>query len=398
MISFEDAFEQVMKNTSEFGTETVSLDASVNHVLAEPVFADRDFPPFDRATKDGIAIQFAVIEKGLKALKVEGVAQAGSPRQTLSNHENCIEIMTGAMLPKNADTVIMYEHLRLDEGKAIILKPVKKGQNIHTKGTDEGKGNKVLERGTYITAAEIGVLAAVGKSRVRVKIKPKITVVSTGNELVEVDQTPKPHQIRKSNSHTLAAALKSQGIEANKLHLEDEPSVIKNGIKKALKENDVLLLSGGVSKGKFDFLPKVFDQLGVEKIFHRVKQRPGKPFWFGKHAKTATTLFAFPGNPGSTFASYHLYFLPWLYKSMGMTIARPTVFLEDSFVNETDFTRFIRAFVNLKRGKLNATLVLGNGSGDLTSLTKANGFVLLEPKTKYSEGDLVPFYPTKQFF
>lgn len=396
MISFEEAYEQVLQNTSDFGTETVDLENSHGQVLAENIVADRDFPPFDRATKDGIALDYSSIENGLNELTIEGIAQAGSPQQTLSDKKHCIEVMTGAMVPKNADTVVMYEHLEIVNGRVKILKPVKKGQNIHRKGTDEPKGSIVLNKGAVITAAEIGVLASVGKSQVLVIKKPKITVISTGNELVDITEKPEPHQIRKSNSHSITAALQLEGIRAIKLHISDEPQAISSRIEEVLSKNDVLLLSGGVSKGKFDYLPEIFEQLGVEKIFHRVEQRPGKPFWFGKHWQSKTTIFAFPGNPASTYANYHIYFLPWLLKSLGLDVPKVHVSLEEPFRNDTGLTRFIRARASLNNGKLSAILVLGNGSGDLTSLTKANGFVLLKPNTENNIGDLVPFFPTKR--
>ncbi len=396
MISFEAAYQLVMEHTSDFGTAMVSLENANGHVLAERIFADRDFPPFDRATKDGIAINFSAIERGIHELKIGGIAQAGSPQQELGGEDLCMEVMTGAMVPKNADTVIMYEHVQIANDIAKILKVVKKGQNIHYKGADEPQGSTVLEEGTKITAAEIGVLASVGKAQVLVKRKPTVTVISTGNELVGVSDKPEAHQIRKSNSHTLTAALELQGIKAIELHISDRVSAIKTAIESALQESDVLLLSGGVSKGKFDFLPEVFEQLGAEKVFHRVMQRPGKPFWFGKHSQSSTTIFAFPGNPASTFANYHIYFLPWLQQSEGIKVAQNHVILEESFKNNTDLTRFIRAHASLKKGKLSATLVLGNGSGDLTSLTRANGFVLLEPNTNNEVGTPTPFFPTKR--
>ncbi len=396
MISYEEAYRSVLDATRDFGSIQVPLKAAHGLILAEDVRADRDFPPFDRVTKDGIAIAHKAYEKGVRSFEIEGVAPAGGPQQTLQNHENCIEVMTGAVLPENTDTVVMYEHINIENGTACIEKIVSRGQNIHKRGSDEPKNASVLKKGTKIEAAEIGVLATVGKAKVLVKKLPKITVVSTGNELVNVDEKPLPHQIRKSNSYSLDAVLKVEGIECNLLHINDLESEIKKGVATALQENDVVLLSGGVSKGKYDYLPKILEELGVEKKFHRVAQRPGKPFWFGTKADGAATVFAFPGNPASTFASYHVYFLPWLRRSLGLPLDEHSVVLDEAFDNPTGLTRFIRAKVHLKRGRLKATLVLGNGSGDLTSLAQSNGFVRFNPETDYSEGDLAPFYPTKR--
>ncbi len=396
MISFQEAFDLVLANTADFGSVTVPLDKADGRVLAETIYADRDFPPFDRATKDGIALNYQAIENGKSRFKITGIAAAGSPQMTLQDLDSCIEVMTGAMLPINCDTVVMYEHIDIKDGVATLEKPVKSGQNIHGKGSDEPIGSEILKAGTSITAAEIGVLASVGKAFVKVKKNPTICIVSTGDELVDVDEVPKPHQIRKSNSHTLRAALLNQGLISTAMHIADDKESTIKGISSALKEYDAILLSGGVSKGKYDYLPEVFETLGIEKVFHKVRQRPGKPFWFGRHQATKTTVFAFPGNPGSTFANYHYYFLPWLQKSLGTSSKEITVTLGESFDNSTDLTRFIRAKLQIEEGRLMANLVYGNGSGDLTSLTKANGFVRLQPQKKYTKGENVPFRATRR--
>lgn len=396
MISYEEAYRLVLETAMDFGTEQIDLDLSHGRILAEDVMADRDFPPFDRVTKDGIAIAYSAYEKGVRSFKIEVVAAAGSPQQTLQRPENCIEVMTGTMLPQNADTVVMYEHLNIEDGVATIEKDVTRGQNIHKKGSDEAMGSILLKKGHKIEAPEIGVLASVGKSKVAVKEVPTITVVSTGNELVNVDEKPLPHQIRKSNSHSLKAVLKVESIHCNLLHINDEKTEIRKQLSTALKKNDVLLLSGGVSKGKYDYLPKILEELGVEKRFHRVAQRPGKPFWFGTQGNGETTVFAFPGNPASTFANYHVYFLPWLRKSLGLPVEEHLAALDEPFENVTGLTRFIRAKAYLKDGRLKTKLVLGNGSGDLTSLAQSNGFVRFRPNNAYEVGELVPFHPTKR--
>ncbi|WP_350285878.1 molybdopterin molybdotransferase MoeA [uncultured Croceitalea sp.] len=396
MISFEQAYDLVLDNLGDFGEVVVPLAKTNGRVLAEPIYADRDFPPFDRATKDGIAIAYGAVQRGKLELKIEGVAAAGSPEKVLVNPDTCIEIMTGAMLPKNTDTVVMYEHLTLKDGFATLEKPVKKGQNIHGRGSDEPEGTMVLQAGIRITAAEIGVLASVGKAMVKVKRNPSLCIVSTGDELVAVDAVPLPHQIRKSNSHTLRAALQDQGLSSTTVHIADDKEATESAIREVLQQYDIVLLSGGVSKGKYDYLPEVFETLGIEKVFHKVRQRPGKPFWFGKHEKSKTTVFAFPGNPGSTFANYHVYFLPWLFHSFGLISNNINVELNESIENTTDLTRFMRVNVAIFKGRLVAHLIEGNGSGDLTSLSKANGFIRLKPNQNYDKGAEVPFIATRK--
>ncbi|UOY06628.1 molybdopterin molybdotransferase MoeA [Muricauda sp. SCSIO 64092] len=395
MISFEEAYQIVLSKTHDFGNVTVPLAKADGRILAENVFADRDFPPFDRATKDGIAIRFDQ-EMPLDTFAIEGVAAAGSPQKELQSASGCYEIMTGAVLPKNTDTVVMYEHLDIRDGSAKIVKPVTKGQNIHYRGSDEAQGAVVLSEGTLVTAAEIGVLASIGKAELLVKKNPRITLFSTGDELVPVNQVPKPHQIRQSNSHTLRAALFENGIASEIIHIKDDRAKIEKALLSALENSEVLLVSGGVSKGKYDYLPEVLEGIGVQKRFHRVLQRPGKPFWFGEHTDSNTTIFGFPGNPTSTFANFHIYFKPWLNKCLGQANAEIQVFLEESFENTTDLMRFIRAKAYIKEGKMRGNLIDGNGSGDLTSLTKANGFIKVKPGQTIENNEKVGFIPTRK--
>ena len=396
MINFDEAYNKVMQHTLDLGTASVELLRCNGRILAEDILADRDFPPFDRATKDGIAINYTAIERGVTGFRIEAVLSAGMPQQKLDDTNNCVEIMTGAVVPENADTVIMYEHLDIKDGQATLRNQVKKGQDIHRKGSDVISGTVLLNKNLRIGAAEIGVLAAVGKSEVMIKRLPKVCVISTGNELVEVAETPLPHQIRKSNTVSLFAALQKQYIEAERIHLQDDKESIRKELSHILNTYDVVMLSGGVSKGKFDFIPEVMASLDVKKIFHRVAQRPGKPFWFGVQEAQKTVVFSFPGNPVSTFANYHIYFLPWLSESLGLQHHEIQVLLEESIEVEPPLTRFIQVKLENEKGVLWATKVRENGSGDLTSLALSDGFICLRPrKTVYEKGEPVAFISTK---
>ena len=396
MITFKEAFQKVLDYPLDLGIEVVSLMDSLNRILAEDIYADRDFPPFDRATKDGIAIRYSTLVDDGQSFKIEGEAAAGVVQQVLKDKNNCLEVMTGAVVPENCDTVIMYEHITIDGGKVTINEKVTKGQNIHYQGSDEKADALLLSKGKKITHAEIGVMATVGKATVKVMGNPKVCTIATGNELVAVNETPKPHQIRKSNMLTIEAALLNSKIEASSLHLLDDKKEIERELERALIENDVLLLSGGVSKGKFDFIPEVMEFLGVHKVFHRVLQRPGKPFWFGIHPKLNTVIFSFPGNPVSTFANYHLYFLPWLQTSWGLPLDNSYIKLSAAIKITQPLTRFIQVSTEVKDGIFWATPVVENGSGDLTSLAKADGFINLEPRTEeYEVGEVVPFVKTR---
>ncbi len=396
MISFADAYNLVLDHSQNYGTETVSIKKAIGRVLTDDIFADRDFPPFDRATKDGIAINYNAIENGRMAFDIKSIVAAGQRTYKFLEEDHCVEIMTGAVVPFEADTVVMYEDITIEHGIANLNEKTQRGQNIHDKGSDKKKGELVINKGTKITAAEIGVLAAVGKSAVEVKKLPSIAVISTGNELVEVEDHPLPHQIRKSNSYTLYAALDEESIEPLLLHLSDDKDMIRQKLSYVIQEMDVLLLSGGVSKGKFDFIPKVLEELGAEKVFHGVLQRPGKPFWFGVHKDTKTVIFSFPGNPISTFTNYHIYFKHWLQKSLGLPIPNVEVFLEEAITIKGSMTRFLGVKIRWVNGLLKAKLVKDNGSGDLTSLSRSDGFIKLTPReVPYAMDEKVTFLSTR---
>ncbi len=252
----------------------------------------------------------------------------------------------------------------------------------------------MLHKNTKISAATIGVLAAVGVTKVLVKKLPRITLISTRNELVEVGEIPLPHQIRKSNMQSLYAALSEEGIISQQIHLKDELENIRCGLQKAIRENDVLLLSGGVSKGKFDFIPMVTEELRVQKIFHKVQQRPEKPFWFGLHEATNTLVFSFPGNPVSTFANYHVYFKDWLKKSIRLPVVKIDAILNEVVEVKGTLTLCLQVKTAWRLGNLTASLVNENGSGDLISLAKSDAFVRLAPRdTPYAIGEVVPIVP-----
>ncbi|WP_423998681.1 molybdopterin molybdotransferase MoeA [Maribacter sp. IgM3_T14_3] len=396
MITFKEAFQKVLAHPLDLGIEVVSLMDSLNRILAEDIYADRDFPPFNRATKDGIAIQYSTLVNNGHLFTIEGEAAAGVVQQVLTDKNNCLEVMTGAVVPENCDTVVMYENITIENGKVSLNENVVKGQNIHYQGSDEKADALLLSKGKKISPAEIGVMATVGKAKVKVMGNPKVCTIATGNELVDVDETPEPHQIRKSNMLTIEAALLNSKIDASSLHLLDDKKEIERELEKALQDNDVLLLSGGVSKGKFDFIPDVMASLGVQKVFHRVLQRPGKPFWFGFHPKLKTVIFSFPGNPVSTFANYHLYFLPWLQTSWGLPIDNSYIKLSTAITITQPLTRFFQVSTEVKGGIFWATLVVENGSGDLTSLAKADGFICLEPRDEdYEVGEVVRFVKTR---
>ncbi|MFK5889206.1 MAG: molybdopterin molybdotransferase MoeA [Flavobacteriaceae bacterium] len=386
MITSNKALEIILNSVEDFGTESVPFIESTGRILKENIYADRDFPPFDRVSMDGVAINIDTFNQGQREFKIEGVQAAGSPQLTLSNPQNCIEAMTGAVLPKNTNAVIQYELTDIHNGIVTLnTNDVKFYKNIHKKGLDNTKGTQLLSQNTVISAAEIGVLATVGKAQVTVAKQPKICIISTGDELVEVNQTPLPHQIRRSNVFTLGALLKRLNLKADTLHIKDDKTLLKQKVAQALNNYDVLMFSGAVSKGKFDFIPDVLNDLGVEKRFHRVKQKPGKPFWFG--TKVVKKVFAFPGNPVSTFVSCLKYFYPWYYKSVGLDLPNDTAILASDFEFKSPLTYFLQVTLENKNSCVYAHPLTGNGSGDLANLALADAFIELPgDETEFKKG------------
>lgn len=391
MISVLQATSIISEHLFKPAVETIPLHLANERVLAEDILADRDFPPFDRVAMDGICLRFEDFNNGQRQFPIKGIQAAGAPPLTMQDG-SVLEIMTGAMLSNGADTVIRYEDLEINDGIATIQnEDVRFGQNVHKQGSDRKDGELLLCANTKIDAASIGVLATVGKATVDVYEKPNVVIVSTGDELVDVDETPLPHQIRKSNVHTLKALLNRQGIEPELVHLPDEKGEIRNTIAALLKRNDAILMSGAVSKGKFDFLPEVLKDLGVEKHFHKVEQRPGKPFWFG--TKDKTKVFAFPGNPVSTFVCAIRFFEPWLKKSYQQQSEMQYAFLMDDVSFKPNLTYFLQVKVSNNKGQLMATPVVGNGSGDLANLTVANAFMELPSgQTEFKAGEVYPVW------
>ncbi len=394
MISVQEAEAIILTNVPECETTSIALPEAVGKILKEPILTDRDLPPYNRVAMDGIAINYTTYEKGNRQFNIEATGAAGAPQLTLKAPENCIEIMTGAVLPEHSDTVIRYEDVQIDNGVAqVVIDTCLKGQNIHLQGKDHKKNTLLIEQGTLLSAAEIGIAASVGKATLQVAVAPKIAIVSTGNELVDIDEQPLPYQIRSSNVYQIQAQLKQWGIAADRLHIPDDLNTIKNDLKKAITQYDVLLLSGGVSKGKFDFLPQALEELGIKKAFHKISQRPGKPFWFGTNNNT--TVFAFPGNPVSTFTCLIRYFKIWLDAYVKL---KPNTRQYFALSEEVHFKPDLTYFLPVKliahtNGETTVKPSKGNGSGDFANLTNVDGFLEL-PKGNnlYEKGSYYPYY------
>lgn len=394
MTTVEQATQTILSNPLSFGVELVPLHKANGHILKEDLVADRDFPPFNRVSMDGIAFRFDCFDKGQRHFKIEGLQAAGAEQMSLGNNENCLEVMTGAVLPKGTDTVVRYEDVLVKDGNATVqIDAVKFQQNIHQKGTDRLAGALIVKQGCKITPAEIGVAATIGKVHLKVLKLPKVAVISTGDELVEVGEKPLAHQIRKSNVHNLAAAVSQRGIIPDLFHLPDEKIAIHEILSKLLESHDALLLSGGVSAGKLDYIPEVLEELKVEKLFHKVSQRPGKPFWFGKSENAV--VFAFPGNPVSSFSCLNRYFFPWLRTCFELPpFEEKYAVLGKDFYFKPDLTYFLQVKIDFgKDGKITAFPIEGKGSGDLANLVDADAFMELpKGRNEFRQGESFPVF------
>ncbi len=393
MISYHEALDIISKHPFKAKSGHLKLEEINGHVLNEDILADRDFPPYDRVTMDGIAINHATYTKGQRRFEIEKTIGAGMPQSSLDDTTKCVQIMTGAMLPLNADTIIRYEDIAIENNIATInVNSVKHQQNIHFKGEDKKQGDTVLAKGTVLGAPEMIMAASIGRPTLRVLLPPKAAIITTGDELVAIDETPLEHQIRRSSNYGVQGLLKQWNIDANQHHLKDNKVLMISELSSIIETVDLVVLTGGVSRGKFDFLPEVLEELGVVKHLHKVKQRPGKPFWFGT-APNGTTVFALPGNPVSTFACANVYIKHWLSHSLGTSPQTIYVKLNKDIDFLPPLTYFLecRAEFNTS-GELVATPFRGHGSGDFANMSQANGFVILpDDKSEFKKGEVYPY-------
>ena len=373
MISPQQAEHIIANCRLKLEPETVRIEAALHRTLAEDLYADHDLPPFNRVMMDGIAIAFRAIEQGITSFELEGIQRAGEPQKQLRHAHHALEVMTGAVCPQGADTVIPYEQLTITDGIAQVLElPTALGKNIHPRAKDQQVGDCLTCKGVRIGSAEIGIAASIGKAELLVSALPRVAICSTGDELVSITEVPLPHQIRRSNVYALQALMRAQGIHSDLAHLPDDAHALTVALEKLTAQYDIILLSGGVSKGKFDLIPEVLESIGVACLFHRIAQKPGKPMWFGHNARCV--VFAFPGNPVSTLACAARYLLPWIQSQQGLSISQCVEVNEEITLLEK-LTQFIpvRFVTDGQQSKL--AIIRNQGSGDFSALSGACGFI-----------------------
>ena len=398
MIAVSQAEKIILSTIQIRDAVMVSLADAMGRILQEEIYADRDFPPYDRVAMDGIALRSDVWEQGQRRYRIRGTQTAGSPPQTLKSPDACIEVMTGAVCPIGADLVVRYEDIELvTEGKDryamiadINLHPWK---NIHRQGLDRKQGDSLLRPGIRLGAPEAAIAATVGKTHLRVSPLPRLMLISTGDELVEVGQKPLPHQIRSSNVAMMRTLFRHRAV-LDHLHLPDDKTEMTQRIATLLNQYDALIFSGGVSKGKADHIPAVMQDLGIGRLFHRVAQRPGKPMWFGRHP-SGTVIFALPGNPVSCLVCSRRYVQPWLEAISGQGMrAAPSVRLSEDFSFEPALHYFLPVKIRQDAEGIAWALPFpGQGSGDLASLSSAEGILELPAdRQHFKRGAAFPFW------
>jgi molybdopterin molybdotransferase len=408
IFSFEQARAIIEDHASRLrggGRELLALLDCVGRVLAEPITADRDFPPFPRATRDGFALRAPDLARLPAELTIIGEVRAGgsSPASALEPGQ-AVAIMTGAPVPPGADAVVMVEHTSRSGNRVQIAKAVTAGENIVAAGAEGKRGQKLLSPGLRIGYAEIAVAAAVGRARLLVYAKPRVAVLSTGDEVVDIDVPPAPNQIRNSNSYSLAAQIKSAGADPVLLPIApDEPERLRELLLEGL-DSDLLLITGGVSMGKYDLVEQVLAELKAEFFVTGAQIQPGKPVVFGRiphgvGAREEQTgqhkyFFGLPGNPISTMVTFELFARPMLEVLAGIT-PQKLIFtrakLKSEIRTKTGLKRFLPAVLSGEFENCEVELVRWQGSGDLASMARANCFIVIPPdRERIESGEWVP--------
>ena len=403
MLSYEDARLKVIEITAGLrripAREKLKLQQSLERILAEEIIADRDCPPFDRATRDGFAVRATDCREAGAQLRVIGEIHAGGEFAKTVSAGECVHIMTGAAAPRGADAVVMIEHTRtgVRENEVMIEHVAEAGMNIVPRGSESRAGDILLRAKTRIGYAEIAIAAQVGRAELEVYRKPRIAILSTGDELVAVDAQPGPFEIRNSNGASLAAQAELAGAEAVPLgKAPDREGELQKMIERGLKE-DALVLSGGVSMGKYDLVEKVLRELGADFFFDAVAIRPGRPAVFG--ICRGKPVFGLPGNPVSTMVTFELLAVPVVDILSGGE-ARPLPLLKAKLSKAVEqkaaLTHFLPAMLGWANGEATVSELPWQGSGDIATLARGNCFLVVhQSKLKLTPGEWVDVLPRR---
>jgi molybdopterin molybdotransferase len=398
MLTYEQARQKVIEAVSAhkrpLSVEVANLDEVLGRVLAKEILADRDYPPFDRAIRDGYAVRAEDAQAGAKLHCMREIKAGDSPGEKL-DPGTCAQIMTGAAVPPGADAVVMIEHTRRAGEMVEFERSASPGQHIVSRGSEARSGQTLLSQGTRLGYAEVALAAQVGAVRLQVTRRPRIAILSTGDEIVPAAEIPNPFQIRNSNSFSLSAQVSLLGAVPIVLgNARDEMAEIRSEIALGLK-NDLLILSGGVSMGKFDLVEPVLREFGAEFLFDAVALRPGKPTVLARCGETF--VFGLPGNPVSTMVTFELFVVPAIDLLAGAA-ARPLAFLEarlaESLREKPGLAHFLPARLEWPNGMPEVQPVRWQGSGDIAVVAKSNCFLHVPAdKDSLAKGESVVVLP-----
>jgi molybdopterin molybdotransferase len=401
MLSLADARAKVIETVrglrGPIVSENVPLGESAGRVLSRAIVADRDYPPFDRSTRDGFAVRSSEVSKPGATLEIVGEARAGTAFTGTIGPRQCVEIMTGAAVPSGVDAVIMIEFAKNDGRRVRFDRAVRSGANVVPRGTESRAGDELLAAGTRIGAAELGVAAQVGSARIEVARRPRLAILSTGDEVVGVADAPGPLEVRNSNGASIEALARLAGAEPVPLgNARDEKNELRRRIERGL-EADILVLSGGVSAGKYDLVEPVLRDLGAEFFFDSVAIRPGKPVVFG--ACRGKFIFGLPGNPASTMVTFELFLRPALELLQGMEAQELPIVaarLAAPIRQKAPLTFFLPARLESREGEPVVRELPWPSSGDIVALARATGFLVVRPeRLEMAAGDWAEYWPRR---
>ncbi|HZJ35476.1 MAG TPA: gephyrin-like molybdotransferase Glp [Gillisia sp.] len=380
MVTIEEALGIIKDQEVKTKTEIRNLSDCLGYSLSEDILASFDMPSFDNSAMDGYALC------GIsKEYHIIGEVAAGDTGQFMLKEGEAVRVFTGAKVPENTTAVMMQEKTSLSGKQLFLEQEPKKGQSIRKRGEELKKKQVVFEKGYTITPAGIGMIGSLGIDKVEVFKKPVINLITTGNELVKPGKPKLEGQIYESNSYALASACENYGFSCmDKMQIEDDLEVIKTGIKKSLETADVLILSGGISVGDYDFVKQALEENGLKEQFYKVFQKPGKPLYFGR--KEDKFVFALPGNPASSLSCFYIYILPLLFQLSGSKKAgleRYSFSVSHDYENRSDRPSFLKA--KITNGKVE--ILNGQGSSMIQSMALGNALVFLEAETPVKKGD-----------
>jgi molybdopterin molybdotransferase len=390
ILSFEEARRCVEGHCAKILTETtrdiclIDLLSSVGRVLAEPVLADRDFPPFRRAARDGYAVQAADLRKIPVRLQVVGEVKAGSESTIVVGPGQAASIMTGAAAPPGSDGVVMIEYTTLRGSQVEVRKSIFAGDNFVAAGSEARRNDRLLAPGTKIDHAAIALIASVGMGSVNVFRKPRVAILATGDEIVDIASDPGPVQIRNSNTYSLAAQVSSAGAEPVLLPIAPDDAKRLRELIEVGFESDLLLLSGGVSMGKYDLVEQVLYEMQAELFFTGAQIQPGRPVVFGRVSRALDYkyFFGLPGNPVSTMVTFDLFAKPMIEALMGMS-ERKLVFLaarlKSEITTRLGLKRFLPGIISGEFERAEVELAPWRGSGDIAAVARANCYIVVPP-------------------